>query len=48
MGCNTCKKINCREKDIAKVKGKRGYKHLWETVLKGKDKRERKEGERVE
>lgn len=34
-------KINHREKGFAKVKGKGGYKHLWETVLKGKDKREK-------
>lgn len=46
-------KINHREKGFAKVKGKGGYKHLWETVLKGKDKREKekkkkKEEERAE
>lgn len=36
------KKINLPEKGSAKVKGKRGYEYLWETVLKGKDKREQK------
>lgn len=35
-------KINLPEKASAKVKGKRGYEHLWETVLKGKDKRDQK------
>lgn len=35
-------KINLPEKGSAKAKGKRGYEHLWETVLKGTDKRDQK------
>lgn len=45
------KKINLPEKGSAKAKGKRGYEHLWETVLKGTDKRDqkkKKEEERAE
>lgn len=35
-------------KDSAKVKGKRGYEHLWETVLKGNDERDKKKKEKEE